>query len=276
MKKIGLALGAGGVRGLAHIFAVEAFEELGIQPNVISGSSMGAIIGAAYAAGLSSKDMKAAVDEYTSGKNLRFWDTQKLSDFRKLIEFLDPTIKLTGFIKGDKFLSTFENIIGTSKFSGLKIPLKVVATDYLQRKEVIFDSGNLIQAVRASYSVPGLFAPVQLNDTLLVDGGMVNPLPYDILKEETDVTVAIDVSAPKSNKNDDIPVVTDAIFASFQIMQNSILESKLANSRPNILIRTDIADIRMMEFLKSKQILKKNSRIKEEIKKRVSKVLDSK
>jgi NTE family protein len=274
MKKIGLAFGSGGVRGIAHIFAVEAFEELGIKPAVIAGSSMGAIIGTAYAAGLTSKEMKSAIEHFTSGKNLGFWDTQKLSDFRKLIEFLDPTMKLTGFIKGDKFLNTFERLIGTNSFSDLKIPLKIVATNYLERKEVIFEKGDLIQAVRASYSVPGLFSPVSFNNTLLVDGGMVNPLPYDILKSDSDITVAVDVSSPKSNKKDEIPVVTDAVFTAFQIMQNSILESKLAHSRPNILIRTEIKDIRLMEFLKSRKILAEHTHLKDEIKRRLAKLLD--
>lgn len=273
MKKIGLALGAGGVRGIAHIFAVEAFEELGIKPAVISGTSMGAIIGAAYAAGLTSREMRSAIDHFTTSSNLKFWDTQKLSDFRKLIEFLDPTIKLTGFIKGDKFLKTFNKIIGSNKFSDLKIPLRIVATDYLDRKEVVFEKGDLIQAVRASYSVPGLFAPVQYNNSLFVDGGMVNPLPYDILKNEVDITVAVDVSAPKSQKRDEIPVVTDAVFAAFQIMQSSILESKLAISRPNILIKTKIPDIRLLEFMKARNILAEHSHIKEEIKRRISKLL---
>lgn len=234
---------------------------------------MGAIIGAAYASGLTSREMRSAIDLFTSSSNLKFWDTQKLSDFRKLIEFLDPTIKLTGFIKGDKFLKTFEKIIELSNFSDLKIPLRIVATDYLERKEVVFQRGDLIQAVRASYSVPGLFSPVQYNNSLLVDGGMVNPLPYDILKNEVDLIVAVDVSAPKAQKRDEIPVVTEAVFASFQIMQSSILESKLAISRPNILIKTEIPDIRFLEFMKARNILAEHAHIKEEIKRRLSKLL---
>ena len=105
--KIGLALGAGGARGLAFIVILEAFEELGIKPSIISGASIGAIVGAAYAAGLDTKQMRAAVDELVETKNGRFWEIYKKSDLIKLLEFIDPNTKSGGILKGEKIINYF-------------------------------------------------------------------------------------------------------------------------------------------------------------------------
>src|SRR5690606_24393024 len=99
-------------------------------------------------------------------------------------------------IKGDKFQKLVMSNLKAETFEELKIPLKIVSTDYHRKEEVIFEKGNLAQAVRASYSLPGLFTPLKIDNKILIDGGAVNPLPFDIIINECDITVALDVSAP--------------------------------------------------------------------------------
>ena len=148
--KIGLALGAGGARGLAFIVILEAFEELGIKPSIISGASIGAIVGAAYAAGLDTKQMRAAVDELVETKNGRFWEIYKKSDLIKLLEFIDPNTKSGGILKGEKIINYFKSHVKIKKFEELKIPLLVVATNYWEKKQEVLSKGDLLSAVKAA------------------------------------------------------------------------------------------------------------------------------
>jgi NTE family protein len=274
--KIGLALGAGGARGLAFIVILEAFEELGIKPSIISGASIGAIVGAAYAAGLDTKQMRAAVDELVETKNGRFWEIYKKSDLIKLLEFIDPNTKSGGILKGEKIINYFKSHVKIKKFEELKIPLLVVATNYWEKKQEVLSKGDLLSAVKASYSLPGIFTPVSRNGKLLIDGGMVNPLPFDVISEKCDLTIAIDVSAKLNNKDAGMPPAHEVLFSAFQIMQNSILSAKLMRSTPDILIKTDIKEIRMLEFLKAKEIYKQAVPFKDQLKSKLELVLNKK
>ncbi len=273
MKKIGIALGAGGARGLAHIIILEAFEELNIKPHIISGTSIGAIIGAAYASGLTAKEMRESVDELILSKNFKFTEFYKKFDVFKIIDMLDISLSTTGFFKGDKFLSFYKERMKTYKFSNLEIPIKIVATEYWNKREHHFTSGNLIDAVHASYALPTLFTPIKLGAGLFMDGGMVNPLPYDIIQKECDYVVAVDVSSKKGINNKQIPNALDSLFASFQIMQNSILTQKLKSSKPDLLLKIDVKDVRMFEFNKVKQIWKEAEKQKNILKKELKKIL---
>ncbi len=275
MKKIGLSLGAGGARGLAHIIILEAFEELNIKPHIISGSSIGALVGAAYASGLTTIDMKESVEGLILSKNFKFTEFYKKYDVFKIIDMLDLSMSTTGFFKGNKFISFYKKKMKTYKFSNLEIPIKIVATEYWNKKEHHFTSGNLIDAVRASYALPTLFTPMKLGAGLYMDGGMVNPLPYDIIQDECDYVVAVDVSSKKGISNKQIPNALDSLFASFQIMQNSILTQKLKLSKPNLLLEIDIKDVRMFEFNKVKKIWKEAEKQKEILKKELKKIIDS-
>ena len=266
MKKIGIALGAGGARGLAHIIILEAFEELNIKPHIISGSSIGAIVGAAYASGMTTKEMKDSVEELMLSKNFKFTEFYKKYDVFKIIDMLDVSMSTTGFFKGNKFLAFYKEKIKTYKFSNLEIPIKIVATEYWNKKEHHFTSGNLIDAVRSSYALPTLFTPVKLGTKLYMDGGMVNPLPYDIIQDDCDYIVGVDVSSKKGINNNDIPNALDSLFASFQIMQNSILTQKLKLAKPDLLLEVDVKDVRMFEFNKVELIWNKAKKQKDILK----------
>lgn len=176
--KIGLALGGGGARGMAHIGALIAFEELGIKFDYIAGTSAGALAGALYAFGKTPQQIK----EYA----LTF---KKKDIITRMIPFIKPSKS-----------SNIEEVIdilfgGKTEFSDLKIPLKVVCTDLKTGKEIDFDYGDVAKVVSGSCAVPGLFTPVVYEDMHLVDGGLRNNVPADVVKEMgANVVFAIDVN----------------------------------------------------------------------------------
>jgi NTE family protein len=271
-KSIGIAFGAGGARGIAHLQMIEALEELDIKPSIISGSSIGAIVGAFYAAGFSSMEMKQILHELINPKSDSVFDFLLKSDFVKLFSMFDPQFIKSGFIKGDKFQKFLEAHLKVKKFEELKIPLKIVATDYWNKEEVIFEKGDLIPAIKASYSLPGLFTPIIINDKVLIDGGVVNPLPYDLLIGKCDITIAIDVTAMKSKNDEEIPPTFDSVFTTYQTMQNSIIKERLKFLKPDIYIKPEIFDVKVFDFIKADSITKQAIPAKEELKKKLGKL----
>jgi NTE family protein len=269
MKRVGVALGAGGARGLAHIVVLEAFEELGIRPTVISGTSIGAVIGVAFAAGLSTTEMKEAVDEIRATKPGRFGRFYSNSELNFVLAWLDPTVKIGGLIKGEKFLKFLSNKIRVTKFDQLSIPFMVVATDFRKREQVVFDRGDVLKAVQASYSMPGLFAPVSIGNGIFVDGGLVNPLPYDVIRPFCDITVAVDVAIHSIDEHSVSPRAQEVLFSAFQIMQNSVVREKLVQSKPDIHITIDVKNVRSLEFNKTENIFQQALDSKEELKRKL-------
>lgn len=266
MKKFGLALGSGGARGLSHILMFEVFEELGIMPSIISGSSIGAIMGASFASGASSKEIKEVVNDLIFHKNSKFWQLHKRSDYTKMLNYIDFGLKPGGIIKGEKFLKVLREEIKVESFKELKIPLRVIATDYWDHSQVILKKGDLHKAVVSSFSLPGLLPPVEIDKRLLIDGGMSNPLPYDVIEDKCDFTIAIDVSAKKDKVQNGIPPSYEVLFSAFQIMQNSIVSEKLKRTKPDILISTEIKEIRVHEFMKVNSIYTQAQKAKDKLK----------
>ena len=240
--RIGLALGGGGAKGLCHIAFIKALDAMGITPTVMAGTSIGALIGGFYAAGTSGEQM----DEYM--KTVKMRDLYKLVDF----SFLRRSSVLTG--KGvEAFL---DETMPVRTFEELKIPLKIVATDFWKRQEVVFTAGELIPAIRASISIPAFFEPVILGDRVLIDGGAVNPLPYDLIREDCDILIAIDVSGEKVPPPEDLmPGMFESIMSTFQIMQTSIVESKKDVSQPDLSIKSVLKNIRVLEFYRYDEIM---------------------
>ncbi len=253
MKKIGMALGGGGAKGLAHISMLEVLDELGIRPHMISGTSIGAIMGALYASGLSAREMREGIDELTAspGSIKEFIDARQLPAW---IEFIGVDLGRGSLLKVDRFLTELEKVIGVSTFEELPIALKVVASDFWARKEVVFESGPIIPAVAASFALPGIFRPVVLDGRVLVDGGSVNPLPYDLLLDECDIVVAIDVTGTRTPKEDLLPSYSETMFNTFQIAEKTILNEKMKARPPSIYIEPEIEDVRVLEFHKADQI----------------------
>ena len=211
--RVGIALGGGGAKGICHIAFLQALDELGIQPAVISGTSIGAIVGGLYAAGCSGERLLQVLRELS------------LTDLSRMV--LDFSLWSNSAILKGKGVEEFLGRHLPLTFSQLQIPLKVIATDFWSRREVVLESGDLLTALRASMAMPVVFEPVLLGSQVLIDGGAVNPLPYDLIKPHCDITIAIDVSGVKTADGDDpVPNMMENILATFQIMQASIVEAK--------------------------------------------------
>ena len=275
-KSIGIAFGAGGARGIAHLLMIEALDELGVKPSIISGSSIGAVVGAFYAAGFTAKEMKEILDQLINPKSDSVFDFLLKSDIVKMFTMFDPQFIRSGFIKGEKFQNYMKSHLQVSRFEELKIPLKIVATDYWKKEAVIFEKGDLIQPIKASYSLPGLFTPVKIKNKILIDGGAVNPLPFDLIMDKCDITIAIDVTAFKAQNESEIPPTFDSVFTTYQTMQNSIIKERLKFLRPDIYIRPEIFDVRVFDFVKADLIFKQAQTAKDELKSQLNIFLNNK
>ncbi len=176
MKKLGLALGAGGSRGVAHIGFLQALEEQKIKPSYIAGSSIGAVVGASYASGITPKELLAIV------KDLRVGD------------FASPSMKRGGLFSTRRMRTLLKKHIGDIDFSALKIPFRCVAVDMKTQSLVLFDEGSVLDGVVASASIPAIFRPLEKGGMRLVDGGVLERVPVVEVKEMgADVVVAVDV-----------------------------------------------------------------------------------
>ena len=179
--KIGLALSGGAARGLAHIGVLKALEEESIPIDMIAGTSAGAVIGAGYA-----KEREAAIlEEIALGV-----------DWKKLARLADLNLILLwkGFVQGQKVKSFLSSLIGDVKFEDLEIPFAVVATDVGNTGEIVISKGPVIEAVRASISLPVIFTPVKWGDRFLIDGGVVNPMPVDVVRNMgAEIVIAVNV-----------------------------------------------------------------------------------
>jgi NTE family protein len=190
-KRVGLALGSGGARGWAHLGVWQALREKNIQVECIAGTSMGALVGAFVAAGREPVLRELA-------ENL---------DWRRLRQFFwEVSLSRSGLTDGRRLLEETRKLMGLGEFRELDLPFRAVATDLNTGGEVVLSSGNLLQALRASISIPGVFSPVGIGKRLLVDGGLVNPVPVSVARAmDAQVVIAVDVS-PEIMPNETPPV----------------------------------------------------------------------
>ncbi|MGD0279224.1 MAG: patatin-like phospholipase family protein [Smithella sp.] len=253
--KIGLALGGGGVRGLAHIPVLETLDDLGIKPGIIAGTSMGAIIGALYASGMSGKEIRERISRILILKDDTWRDiVAKKSDLLKLVKAFSAEIPRGGFINTQGFFEYLFDEIKKRTFEELEIPLLVIAADYWTAEEIVFEKGDLLPALQASMAVPGVFAPVSIANKVLVDGGVVNLVPYDRLLERSDFTIAVDVSKVRNPGKNEIPGTLESVLGAFNIMQASALAEKMKIRKPDIYVQAEIKGIRMLDFSKIDEV----------------------
>lgn len=274
MKKIGLALGGGGAKGLAHIPMLEVFDELGVRPHRIAGTSIGAIMGALYASGLSGAKIRKIVDSVVVKKGASFREALRRKDALKWIKFLELELGRTGLFKGDKFIGFLYESMQVNLFEQLKIPLRVVATDFYTSEQVVIDSGDLLGAVKASMGLPGVFTPVTRDGRVLIDGGGVNPVPMDLL-EDCDVVVAIDVMGEMRNNGHEVPNLFRAVLGTFDIMQRSIIAEKMKLAPPDIYIKPEIVNVDILEFYKADEIYGQAEPARKTLKKALEDALSS-
>ncbi|WP_121609363.1 patatin-like phospholipase family protein [Mesobacillus foraminis] len=205
--KIGLALGSGGARGFAHLGVIKVLRDEGIPIDMIAGSSMGAMVGCFYGAGLD-------VDRL-----------YKLSRAFKRKYYLDFTVPKMGFIAGKRVKELIRIFTHGKEIQELDIPVAVVATDLVSGEKVVFKDGPIADAVRASIAIPGIFTPEKLDGRLLIDGGVIDRIPVSVMKEMgADIVIAVDVSHVKTNA--EITSIFDVIMQSIDIMQMELVATR--------------------------------------------------
>jgi len=269
MEKIGLALGGGGAKGVSHLLILEALEEMGLKPAYITGTSIGALIGAMYCAGMSTQEMKEIFLEFSLKDNESLKHIVTKKHIFKWLDFIGPQFRGRGLIRVENLLTYLFESVHANRFAQLEIPLRVVASDFWSRQQVVLEKGALIPAIRASMSLPGLFEPVKIGGRVLIDGGAVNPVPFDLLPEECDLTIAVDVIGERT-VSDKMPSLSEAVFNTYQIMQKSIIREKLAIEAPDIYIEPNVVDVRMLEFYKANEIFKQGTATKSQLKRKIT------
>ena len=270
-KRLGLALSGGGVLGFAHIPVLELLDELELRPSVIAGSSMGAVIGALYASGISGRGMRELAEEYSVQRGDTVKDVlHKLPSLLKWLRIFIPERRRGGLMSIDRFLvSALEPIEGVM-FESLEVPLVVVATDFWTAEEVVMEEGDVATAVRASMAIPGVFTPVSIDGRVLVDGDLVNRVPYDHVSARSDITLAVAVSGERRAGENRIPRVPDAVFGALDIMQTVALKRRLASSEPDVLFRARMQGISMLDFSKIGEVLEQMDHEIENLRSRLS------
>ncbi len=250
--RIGLALGGGGARGLAHIAVLEAFDELGVKPAMIAGTSIGALIGAAYASGMHARDIrdycKAAFARRSALlRHLYFrWRGRVWDYWRPGSPALFKSERIFELILPADLPKTFES---------LEIPFRTVAADFFTQSEYVSASGPLLPALAASSALPALLTPVKLDGRILIDGGFVNPLPFDLLAPHTDFAIAVDVSGGASEFKDSFPRPIETLLGAQQVALRSIINAKLRSAAPDLLIRPAVGQFRVLDFRRMDEIL---------------------
>ncbi|AZO47648.1 MAG: patatin-like phospholipase family protein [Mesorhizobium sp.] len=268
----GVAFGGGGARGLAHIHAIEALDELGIRPAAIAGSSIGAIMGAGMASGMTGAEIHAYARSILGSRAevaSRMWRARPGT----IAEAMQNGIRVSQF-NVERILKSFLPDAIPETFAQLKIPLKVTATDYFGHKLAVFEDGDLHSALAASAAIPAVFRPVTRDGRVLIDGGIYNPVPFDLIEKDADIIIAIDVVGAPSEAERRHPTTVDLMYGATQLMMQSIIANKLRQCPPDILIRPNVSKYRVLDFLKIDTLMAETVEIKDQLKREVERVLE--
>ena len=272
MKSVALALGGGGARGLAHILALETLDDMGIRPVAIAGPSIGALMGAAYASGMSGKQIRRHVVDlaHHRAEVIRRLLAARASKFSDL--FAGGIGSMT-LVDAEKFCEQFLPEAVPADFSSLHIPFIVVTSDLHARHEVALSSGPLRPALAASIALPGMTRPLAIDGRILVDGGATNPLPFDHLRGKADIVVAVDVSGAPSDERNDMPSAIESLYATVLVMGAAITAGKLRDGAPDVLIRPKVGLFRTLDFFQASAILRIAEPAKAELREKLEALL---
>lgn len=266
--KIGVALGGGAARGLTHIPFIEAMDELGLKPHNIAGTSIGALLGAGWAAGLTGTQIREYAYEYLGDLRTiisRVWTTRLksfASQFRiGLSVQLDAVEVISSFVPDDL----------PKSFDEMAYPLAIIATDFKTWHPVVFRTGPVIEAIAASIAIPSIFRPVELEGRTLLDGSMVNPLPLDVASRGADILVGVDVTGDASDfQTEGPPSAANAWMGSAQIMVHGLVSHSLVDFPPDIYVRPDVTPFGAMEFWRVREIVESGDKDKDRFKRQLS------
>ena len=282
--RVGLALGSGSARGWAHIGVIRALEEAGVRPDLVCGTSIGALVGAAYAAGELER-----LESWVLG--LQIGD---------VVGFADVSLS-AGLLKGDRLMQFFRGNFADRPIEQLGVPFAAVATSLQTGAEVWLRSGSTLDAVRASIALPGIFTPVRWEGSLLVDGGLTNPIPVSLARAMgADVVIAVDlgsdmlgrhfrtsaspeapasppqwmlrlrenlrVLAPeKSSEEPPMPSMMDVVSTCLDIVLVRIARSRMAGEPPEVLVAPRLARLRLLDFHRAKEAIEEGRRAVERV-----------
>lgn len=276
--RVGLALGSGSARGWAHIGVIRELEAVGIQPEVVCGTSIGALVGGAYVAGELDR-----LEEWVR--------TLALKD---VIAFMDFTLS-GGLVRGGRLMDYVRQNFTDHPIEKLAIPFAAIATALDTGAEIWLRSGSIIEAVRASIAVPGLFAPILHEDMVLVDGGLVNPVPVSLTRAMgADIVIAVDLSSgilgrrlrpeqpaplphsaigewirkvqdnlgvhPQPDEGPTMPSILDVLSTSIDIMQVRISRSRMAGEPPDLVVAPRLAHLRLLDFHQAAEAIEEGRR----------------
>lgn len=269
---IGLALGGGSARGLAHIPVLEVFDELGIKPKVIAGCSIGSLLGAGYAGGLSAKDIRERAELLLSDRMgaLKFAFGQKrvnpfdLLALRGLASLHVHGEKLAGLVLPETLPELIEE---------LTIPFKVIATDFDAMEERVIERGPLVKAVGASIAIPGVILGTQYDGHSYVDGCVTNPVPFNHVRDGVDIVVAVDVSGRPREANGKHRSNMEVAVGSLLILFNQVASLRRQISPPDIYVRPAIDSFSGGDFFRIKEVLEQAQPAKDQLKRELEKRL---
>jgi len=242
--KVGLALGSGAAKGLAHIGVIQALEEKNIPIHVVAGASIGSVVGGMYAAGLTIDELKSFAFKFAD-KHLAFW--------------IDPSLfKSGGLLKGGKIEDAIKDEVGLADFSDLKIPFYAVATDLVSGRPIVMHKGDPFRAIRASFAIPGIFAPTKVDGKWLVDGALSDPIPTEILqKVNCDVIISVNVSSVSKKQEaitlDESPRIIDVLMQVVSIAQDKLAEPCM--DRADINIVPNVGPYSWSDFSKVEELI---------------------
>jgi NTE family protein len=271
MPRIGVALGGGSARGLTHIPFIEAMDELGLKPSIIAGTSIGALIGAGWANGMSGKELREHSLSVLGTMRIiaaRLWGAQ----IRNLGGLLQNGFNMQ--LDAMRVVDAFLPEPFPDHFAELQVPLYVVATDFQSWHQAVFNEGLLKPAIAGSIAIPSLFKPVRFANHVLVDGGVVNPLPLD-QAADADILVGIDVNGDPSEAlgRADFRAL-DVWFGSAQIMMHSLTAHMMAAYPPDVYARPHLSSFGALEFWRVKEILEHADREKDNFKRHLSRKVE--
>ena len=260
---VALALGGGGARGLAHVHVIEAFDQLGIRPVAVAGSSIGAIMGAAMCAGMSGREIgEHSLRTFGNKAELaaRLWRLRP-----SLMGGVARTggMPRLGQVDVSRILDAFLPPL-PRRFEDLSIPFTAVAVDFYGARELHLSSGDLASALAASAAIPGVFRPVSRDGCILIDGNIYNPCPFDLLQGRADVVVAVDVVGTPVGTPGTEPSTIDCLIGTNQLMMRDKIEDKMRRAPPDIMLRPDMP-VRALEFHRTPEILARTAHLRDEL-----------
>jgi NTE family protein len=237
VKRLGLALGAGGARGLAHVGVLQGLAAAGIPVHAIAGTSIGALVGAVYLA----------------GQLERFEAAVRALDWSDSVRIFDPTWRRAGLFAGERAAELIRGFLGDWRIEDLPLPFVAVAVDLVTGDEVWIRSGRVVDAVRASLSIPGVFTPVRQDERLLVDGALRNPVPVSALAPlGVEARLAVNLHARAGREAPAAaPKLLDVLSASMMVVEHELARHRLAREPADVVLEPDVRGLRTFEFHKA-------------------------